>query len=66
MTKPKDKKLDDKQDFSVILEEGIREILEAKKGVSPELRLQAIKVGADLLLKTHKVSGKDETGSFYN
>jgi hypothetical protein len=63
MTKVK-KPDSDNRDFSVILEEGLREII-TKSGVDPELKLNAIKIGADLMLKQHRIGGNDEKGSFF-
>lgn len=52
-------------DFMKVLEKGIRDVLDNKKTTAKE-RIEAIKVGAQVMQIKHKISDpSDEPGSFF-
>jgi hypothetical protein len=56
--------IDDKdEEFLSLLENGVREVLKAKR-CTPAERLQAVNVGSRLLAIRHKIGGGDEENFF--
>lgn len=57
-----------KRNFLEELEKGVRDVLDAKDGVSTAERLKAIEAGAKLLMIRHRIegSGEGEDGKFFS